>query len=162
MKKLFALALILAVTLSFSACSVEDVLEKVIPALQEQSATYNKIVDGATSGELQEMLPDFGTDGGKETEMPEIDYQELIDNFVPDNLNTFTLSVGESHKPSASLWLNGEGGNMQTDVYSSNPAVAEVGSLGKVTGIAPGEAYIIITASNGLNSLSQVYKYIVE
>ncbi len=74
----------------------------------------------------------------------DISYEDMIDSFVPSALNTFSLKVGDEHKPGAALWLQ----SGQGSVYSSNEAVVTVSSLGKVTAVGEGTAYIVITAGN--------------
>lgn len=78
-------------------------------------------------------------------------YQEMIDSFVSNKLNTFELSVGEAHKPQASLWLQ----TMNGEVYTSDPNVIQISDLGKVTAVGEGSAYVVICCA----TLYQVYRY---
>lgn len=90
----------------------------------------------------------------KEQHQEQLDYDEIIDSFVADTYNTFKLEVGETHKPSAALWV--KKGNGQ--VYSSDEDVVTVTKYGKVTAEEPGTAYVIIVGSTGMY---EVYQYTV-
>jgi len=82
----------------------------------------------------------------------ELDYDAIIDSFVPDSLNTFQLSVGDIHKPNAAVWLQGSRGA----VYSSDESVVTVTELGKVTAVGQGSAYVIIVGGGRMNAC---YRY---
>lgn len=84
---------------------------------------------------------------------PAFSYEEMIDSFVPNWNNCWDLKIGDAHKASGSIWLsNGRG-----SVYSSDESVVTVSSLGKVTAVGEGEAYVVITSG----SLFQVTRYTV-
>ncbi len=91
-----------------------------------------------------------GLKGGKS--LDESDYQEMIDEFVSDPLNTFELTVGEEHGPGARVWLKSGGGT----TYSSDESVVTVTDGGKVTAVGAGTAYVVIT---GKSDLYEVYRY---
>ena len=90
----------------------------------------------------------LGSDGKEE----KLDYDAIIDSFVPDALNTFELSVGDTHNPNAAVWLQGSRGA----VYSSDEAVVTVTELGKVTAVGQGTAYVIIVGGGKMNAC---YRY---
>lgn len=69
-------------------------------------------------------------------------FQTAIDDFVSTPLNSFTLSIQQTHKPGAALWLKSGG-----YAYSSDTSVVTVSSGGKVTAVGPGSAYVIIISS---------------
>lgn len=83
----------------------------------------------------------------------DLDYEKIIDSFVPDSLNTFELTVGEAHAPQAKVWLKSGGGS----VYTSDENVVTVTELGKVTAISEGTAYVVIGSPG--NGLHAVYCY---
>ncbi len=92
----------------------------------------------------------------EETEPVELDYDGMINSFVPNENNTVSLSVGDTHLPDASIWLeNGDG-----SVYTSNEAVVTVADDGIVTAVGEGHAYIIVGGQK--NSVSTIYRYDVE
>ena len=81
------------------------------------------------------------------------DYDALIENFVPNGLNTVELEVGQEYKPQeADIWLTGGKG----DAYTSDANVAEITDMGKVTAVGEGTAYIIISASKDVSTVTQV------
>ena len=80
--------------------------------------------------------------------------QEEIDNFVSSFENTIQLTVGETHKPQAAIWLNGQDND---DCYSTNEDVATISEGGFVKAISEGEAFIVIRS----NTMFKVYKYII-
>lgn len=81
--------------------------------------------------------------------------QEEMDTFVESVGNTARLKVGEGHKASGSVWLNGGGGSC----YSTNEAVVTVSSTGNVMAVGEGEAFVVVKAKTGMYSVS---KYIVS
>ena len=82
-----------------------------------------------------------------------IDYQTMIDSFVPGPLNTFELIVGDEAAPQAGIWLkSGEG-----TVYTDNEAVVTVTELGKVTAVGEGSAHVVITGPD--ETMFEVYRY---
>lgn len=85
-----------------------------------------------------------------------IDYDKMIESYVPDHFNTKTLSVGEIDGPQARIWLQSKLGS----VYTSDESVVTISDLGKVTAVGPGTAYVVITAPTGL--LFEVYHYTVQ
>lgn len=84
---------------------------------------------------------------------PAFSYEEMIDSFVPNWNNCWDLEVGDAHKASGHIWLSDGRGS----VYSSDESVVTVSSLGKVTAVGEGEAYVIITSG----SLFEVTRYTV-
>ena len=82
------------------------------------------------------------------------DYEKVIENFVPSRLNTFTLKVGDEHKPGASIWL--QGGDNTGSAYSSNTEVVTVSEYGIVTAVGEGSAYVVIASSS---TVYDVYRY---
>ena len=80
-------------------------------------------------------------------------FEELIESFVPDGLNSYTLCIGQEHKPMAAAWLSSGG-----EVYTSDADVVTVSDLGKVTAVGEGQAYVVIC----LGSMYQVYMYTVS
>ncbi len=85
-----------------------------------------------------------------------IDYDKMIESYVPDHFNDITLSVGEVDGPSARIWLETKLGS----VYTSDESVVTISDLGKVTAVGPGTAYVVITAPAGF--LFEVYHYTVQ
>ena len=97
----------------------------------------------------------LGEDNQIATEITQEFVKKVIEDFVSNGLNTFNLSLGEVHKPSAAVWLsNGTG-----TVYSSDENVVTISEYGKVTAVGKGIAHIVIVSMTGM---SQVYQYIVE
>ena len=89
---------------------------------------------------------------GNEAPKQNIDYQKMIDSFVPDSFNTKSLAVGEVDGPQARIWLqNGMG-----TAYTSNDKVVTISDLGKVTAVGTGSAYVVIT---GMGGMFEVYRY---
>ena len=85
-----------------------------------------------------------------------IDYDKMIESYVPDHFNTKTLSVGDIDGPSARIWLENKLGS----VYTSDESVVTISDLGKVTAVGPGTAYVVITGPAGF--LFEVYHYTVQ
>ena len=85
-----------------------------------------------------------------------IDYDKMIESYVPDHFNQVTLSVGEIDGPQARIWLQSKLGS----VYTSDESVVTISDLGKVTAVGPGTAYVVITAPTG--ALFEVYHYTVK
>ncbi len=86
-----------------------------------------------------------------------IDYDKMIDSFVADSLNTFSLKIGEEHSPTSAVWLKNGSGN--GTAYSSDEKVVTVSEYGKVTAVGEGSAYVVIT---GLGDMFSVYRYDVS
>ena len=84
-----------------------------------------------------------------------IDYNKMIDGFVADSLNTFELTIGEEHSPTAQVWI--QGGGKGTTTYSSDEKVVTINEAGKVTAVGEGSAYVVITAQFG--AMHEVYRY---
>lgn len=80
--------------------------------------------------------------------------EEVIESFVSSAFNTIDLKVGDEHKPQAAVWLPTDGGT-----YSSDESVVTVTSLGKVTAVGKGSAYVII---RGQGAMYQAYLYNVS
>ncbi|MBE7041551.1 MAG: hypothetical protein E7400_06255 [Ruminococcaceae bacterium] len=85
-----------------------------------------------------------------------IDYDKMIESYVPDHFNDITLSVGDVDGPGARVWLESKLGS----VYTSDESVVTISDLGKVTAVGPGTAYVVITGPTGL--LFEVYRYTVQ
>lgn len=81
-------------------------------------------------------------------------YNDMIDEFVPSSLNTFELTIGDTHAPDARMWL--QSGNGTT--YSSDENVVTVTDGGKVTAVGEGSAYVVITATKD-GKMYMVYRY---
>jgi len=84
-----------------------------------------------------------------------IDMDKEISEYYEDSWNHITLSIGNTHKPQAAIWLNGGGGN----TASSNTSVVTVSSKGIVKAVGRGTAYVVIMSSTGM---SETYKYTVK
>ena len=74
----------------------------------------------------------------------EPDWQQIEAEFEPTWYNDVELEIGETEKPTASVYLNGGG-----KVYCSNDSVVSVNSEGVVTGKAEGVAYVIYVTPIG-------------
>ena len=90
--------------------------------------------------------------GSKKVPKKEIDYDRMIESFVPDSFNTKSLAVGEVDGPQARIWLESGMGT----VYTSNDKVVTISDLGKVTAVGTGSAYVVIT---GMGGMFEVYRY---
>ncbi len=73
--------------------------------------------------------------------------QDEIDNFVSNFGNTHYLSIGENHKPQASVWLNGKDDDI---CYSTNEDIVTVTAGGIVKAMAAGEAFVVVRSGNML------------
>ncbi len=82
-----------------------------------------------------------------------VKWDEYINSFVENSLNTFELYVDDNHKPSAAVWV--QGGNADR-VYSDNTDVVTVSPYGVVTAVGEGEAHVVI---KGLGNMHEVYLY---
>lgn len=98
------------------------------------------------------MVFSFAACGGKGAK---IDYDKMIAGFVADSLNTFELTIGEEHAPTAQVWIQGSGTG--TTTYSSDEKVVTINEMGKVTAVGEGSAYVVITAQFG--AMHEVYRY---
>lgn len=81
------------------------------------------------------------------------DYDAIIDDFTPTELNTFELSVGEE----ATATFGTVAVNGKTVSYSSDESVVTVTDLGKVTAVGEGSAYVILSSVDG--NVSVIYRY---
>lgn len=93
--------------------------------------------------------------GGSSNSSVDDRIQEEIDTFVETAGNTINLKVGEGHRPSSAVWLNGGGGSC----YSTNESVITISSTGNVKAVAEGEAFVVIKTQT---NMFEVYKYIVK
>ncbi len=82
-----------------------------------------------------------------------IDFAYEIEYFNSTMLNTFTLKVGDSHTPTASVWAD------SGSCYSSDESVVFVAKNGNVFAKGKGTAYVLI---KGSTKMYEVYKYIVK
>ena len=88
-------------------------------------------------------------------EIDGVDFAYEIEYFNSTMFNTFTLKVGDSHTPTASVWADGsEDGHC----FSSNESVVFVARNGNVFAKGRGTAYVVI---KGIGQY-EVYKYIVK
>lgn len=85
----------------------------------------------------------------------QVDFDKLIEEYVPSVLDSIVLKVGEVHKPGAALWISDGSGT----VYSSNESVVTISEYGKVTAVGKGTAHIVIVAKTGM---TKVYLYTIE
>lgn len=162
MKTMFAKILVTVMTLtlmaSFTGCgALKEQLDE-IEAQREQLQSEieeRKEQSAANKKQIEETGKDVMDSVNKMKEQMERRYsfEELIENFVPTGLNSYELSVGQEHKPSAAMWLSSGG-----EVYTSDPNVVTVTELGKVTAVGDGQAYVVICDG----SMYQVYMYTVS
>ena len=124
----------------------EGWLEIYIPDTEQTgwvNEQYVRVADGKTE------------EGSSDAEIqvdPSI--QAAIDSFVENELNKKEIFVNSQDKPDGALMCMT--GMCQT--YSSNTDVATVDENGVVTGISPGEAYIVFEAMG----ISKCYRYIIH
>lgn len=85
----------------------------------------------------------------------EFDFEAEIADFSETALNTETLTVGETHQPTAAVWLS----NPNCKYYVSDSSVISVNGRGIVTAKAEGTSYVAFVALGGM---SQIYCYHVE
>ena len=88
-------------------------------------------------------------------EIEGVDFAYEIEYFNPTMLNTFTLKVGDSHTPTASVWADA---NEDGHCFSSDESVVFVARNGNVFAKGRGTAYVVI---KGIAQYD-VYKYIVK
>ena len=88
-------------------------------------------------------------------EIEGIDFAYEIEYFNSTMLNTFSLKVGDSHTPTASVWANGKDGHC----FSSDESVVYAAKNGNVFAKGKGTAYVII---KGSTSMFEIYKYVVK
>lgn len=144
--KILAIIFAIVLALSLTGCDIESTLDKASSVIDHAMEKQDELLDHAT--QQQDILNGLG---GNDKDK-ELDYDAIIDSFVPDSLNTFQLSVGDTHKPNAAVWLQGSGGA----VYSSDESVVTVTELGKVTAVGQGSAYVIIVGGGRMNAC---YRY---
>ena len=171
--KILAIVFAIAMALSLTGCDIdkhiESTLDKASSVIDHAMEKQDELLDHATQQQdslldhgmqQQQELLDHGMQmqqdilnglGGNDKDK-ELDYDAIIDSFVPDSLNTFQLSVGDTHKPNAAVWLQGSRGA----VYSSDESVVTVTELGKVTAVGQGSAYVIIVGGGRMNAC---YRY---
>jgi len=171
--KILAIVFAIALALSLTGCDIdkhiESTLDKASSVIDHAMEKQDELLDHATQQQdslldhgmqQQQELLDHGMQmqqdilnglGGNDKDT-ELDYDAIIDSFVPDSLNTFQLSVGDIHKPNAAVWLQGSRGA----VYSSDESVVTVTELGKVTAVGQGSAYVIIVGGGRMNAC---YRY---
>ncbi len=160
--KILAIIFAIAMALSLTGCDIDKhikpTLDKASSVIDHATEKQDELLDHAT--QQQDSLLEHGMQmqqdilnglGGNDKDK-ELDYDAIIDSFVPDSLNTFELSVGDTHKPNAAVWLQGSGGA----VYSSDESVVTVTELGKVTAVGQGSAYVIIVGGGRMNAC---YRY---
>ena len=171
--KILAIVFAIVLALSLTGCDIdkhiESTLDKASSVIDHAMEKQDELLDHATQQQdslldhgmqQQQELLDHGMQmqqdilnglGGNDKDK-ELDYDAIIDSFVPDSLNTFQLSVGDIHKPNAAVWLQGSRGA----VYSSDESVVTVTELGKVTAVGQGSAYVIIVGGGRMNAC---YRY---
>lgn len=102
-----------------------------------------------------------GSDSVPEADLSNIPYVEGVDfayeieYFNSNMLNTFTLKVGDSHTPTASVWADA---NEDGHCFSTDESVVFVARNGNVFAKGRGTAYVLIKGM----SMYDVYKYIVK
>ena len=89
------------------------------------------------------ITPQNGGDAGQGSS-GKINYEEIIESFVPDKLNTTEMEVGDEDKPTSAVWLQQNGSN--AEIYCDNEDVVTVTKLGKVTAVGFGTAHVIISS----------------
>ncbi len=160
--KILAIVFAIVLALSLTGCDIdkhiESALDKASSVIDHATEKQDELLDHATQQQDSlleqgmQMQQDILNGFGGSNEDKELDYDAIIDSFVPDSLNTFVLSVGNAHKPNAAVWLQGSGGA----VYSSDESVVTVTDLGKVTAVGEGSAYVIIVGGGKMNAC---YRY---
>ena len=83
---------------------------------------------------------DFDPDLSELPEIPHMDAEELIEDFVPDAFNVLFLKSGKKEKANSADFVLSNGG----ECYSTDESVATVSSSGVVTGRSKGCAYIFV------------------
>lgn len=144
MKKLIAVTMVLVLMVSFVGCGAVDKYLDLAGGVAENMKNVLAQQDQIL-GMVQEQL--------QSQSQPSFSYEEMIDSFVPNWQNCCELEIGDIHKANGAVWLPGGMGT----VYSSDESVVTVSSLGKVTAVGEGEAYVVITSG----SLFQVTRYTV-
>lgn len=80
------------------------------------------------------------------------DFESAIEDFVPeDDLNTYTLEIGEKHSPFAAIWAQNGGASC----YSSDKSVVTVSARGTVTAVGEGTAYVAIVTVGGMYEMTR-------
>lgn len=150
MKLLKILAACLATVLMmtcFAGCNLKD---KIVGGMQDAVGNMQEQMQQQVQSQMNDMLNEMQSQLSELESEP--DYAAAIDDFVSDSLNTFTIKVGEAHKPTAAVWV--QGGNGHT--YTSDSSVVTVSNGGKVTAVSEGSAYVVIAASS---TMYRVYLY---
>ncbi len=154
--KILAIAFTIILTLSLTGCKLTSTVDKASQIIDSALEQQSSIIEHGL--QQQEELLEFGKQQQEELlgnisgkdKTP--DYEAIIDSFVPDTLNTETLTVGKTHSPNGSIWLQGGKGF----VYTSDESVVTVTELGKVTAVGEGTAYVVVAASS---SMYRCYRY---
>ena len=152
----------LAFALLFSGCEYVEIVSQDSEASSKDKSEVSLLSEVLESSETESESKVIESEANSEESINQdesensetenkITYKDMIDSLVSDALNTFEMTVGEEHKPGASLWLQNGG-----TAYSSDENVVTISNLGKVTAVGEGSAYIIITFGN---TLFQVYRY---
>lgn len=84
----------------------------------------------------------------------EIDFDKYIAEYEPSFYSDLVLEVGETDKPTASVWVEHGSG----EVYSSNTNIVTVGKNGTVTAVGEGTAYVVYL---GIGTMHEVYRFTV-
>ena len=156
--RIMAAVMMLAVMASFTGCGalgerlneIEEQREQILAEaaqIKERSEENREKIE-ESGKEIMESINNL-----KEQRQRQHSFEELIESFVPDGLNTYAMSIGQEHKPMAAAWLSSGG-----EVYTSDANVVTVSELGKVTAVGEGQAYVVIC----LGSMYQVYRYTVS
>lgn len=93
----------------------------------------------AACGNEEAFVPDLS----ELPEIPHMDAEELIEDFVPDSFNVLFLKSGEKEKARSADFVLSNGG----ECYSTDENVATVSSSGVITGRGKGCAYIFVVES---------------
>lgn len=135
--KAVALILVLCLTLSFCGCIDPEKLQSYVQTQMEEN-----------SGEIV-----YG-ENGRLPEVPYVDFADAIENFSPDGFNDKTLRVGQTHTPTAAVWLSAMG----SGVYISQSGIVTVSKEGTVRGEASGTVYLLY---KGVSDMHEVYRITV-
>jgi len=83
----------------------------------------------------------------------DFNFHAAIDAWLPNAFNDRTLTVGQTHTPTAAVWA------ADGTCYTSDPAVVAIDAQGTVTAVGEGRAYIAIVSSTGMY---EVIRYTVS
>ena len=151
MKKLIAFLLCLALVLSMAACGADSKTTQSEPqnttskVAEVPATTHQQVVAATTTVAPVSQLP----------QVPGIDFQYEIDNFVPDYFNSRTLRVGEKDKAQGEVWLS----SGQGSIYTSDENVVTVATNGTVTAVGEGTAYVLVV---GIGNMHEITRYEVK